>query len=79
MKPADLRACLLRLELTQVALARLTGQTPVTVARWLSGERGVPRWLDSWLAMYEALTKAQRKRIWQDAPKPLHAPLHTPS
>lgn len=64
MTPADLRSALARMELSQVALARLTGQTPVTVARWLSGVRAVPTWLDSWLAMYEALTKAQRKRIW---------------
>ena len=69
MTPSDLRLAIARLGLSQVALARLTGQTPVTVARWLSGNRAVPRWLDTWLAMFEALTTAQRKRIWPQEPR----------
>lgn len=53
--PFDLRATLSRLSLSQVSLARLTGQSPVTVNRWMSGSRPVPTWLPGWLEMYERL------------------------
>lgn len=64
MTPNELRTTLSRLNLSQVALARLTDQSPVTISRWLSGERKVPSWLPGWLSMYETLTAKQRAKIF---------------
>jgi DNA-binding transcriptional regulator YiaG len=42
MSPADLRACLGRLGLSQLGAARLLGVDGRTVRKWVGGERGVP-------------------------------------
>lgn len=64
MTPSDLRTTLSRLDLSGVALARATDQSPVTISRWLAGERKVPSWLPGWIAMYETLTAKQRAKIF---------------
>lgn len=73
----DLRAALDRLGLSLVALARMMGQTAITVSRWLApghlgSVRAVPAWLPSWLAMYERLTPEQRGEIWPGASTERH-------
>jgi transcriptional regulator with XRE-family HTH domain len=64
MTALNLSATLTRLGISQAGLARMTGQSSITVWRWLAGDRGVPPWLASWLVMYERLTPEQRADIW---------------
>jgi transcriptional regulator with XRE-family HTH domain len=52
MTPADFRAALTRLGLSQAEAARRIGVTSMAVAHWLAGRRPVPKYavalLNSW-------------------------------
>lgn len=50
MTPAELRAALDRLGLSQSGAARLWGMNPRTVRRWLAGEQDIPAWVPFALA-----------------------------
>lgn len=54
MTPADFRAALDRLELSQSEAARRLGVDPRTVRRWIAGDRRIPgpvvELLRTWLA-----------------------------
>lgn len=66
MIPAQLRAALKRLGLTQVAAAQVIGVAPRTVRQWLAGDRRIPepaaRLLALWIAHPDLLRPPQRKR-----------------
>ena len=47
MTPAELRAALSRLGLSQAEAARRMGMTPEAVAHWLSGRRAIPKYVEA--------------------------------
>lgn len=55
MKPAELRDTLERLGMGQTQLANELGVSARAVRYWLNGRNPVPKWLISWLEMYERL------------------------
>ncbi len=63
MTGPDLRQRLADLDLTQAELARLMDIRPHIVSRWCADFYRPPRWLPSWLAMYEMLTPEQRETL----------------
>ena len=55
MTPAELRAALQRLHISQAHLGRLTGKDPVTVNRWANGRLSVPVYVETILKLIEYL------------------------
>lgn len=60
MKPPELRTNLDRLGLSQAEFARLSSTSRAAVSLWCSGRNPIAPWVTSWLAMFEAMTPAQR-------------------
>jgi hypothetical protein len=52
--------------LNQVSFHRMTGVSAPAISLWLSGQRLVPAWVGSWLAMFHSLNAKQRARIWPE-------------
>lgn len=54
MTPDDFRSSLKALGITQRLFAEIWGCTPVSVHRWLSGERALPGWVPTAIRSMEA-------------------------
>jgi transcriptional regulator with XRE-family HTH domain len=57
MNAAELRALLARLEMSQLALARLLGVDPRTVRRWVLDEANIPEPIARLLGALEAVPR----------------------
>ncbi|MGI9436007.1 MAG: helix-turn-helix domain-containing protein [Geminicoccaceae bacterium] len=55
MTPDELRAQIKRLGMTHEDLAYELGINDRTIRRWIAGSTPIPKWLASWLNMYERL------------------------
>jgi DNA-binding transcriptional regulator YiaG len=54
MTPAELRAAIADLGMTQVGFARVAGVNPATVRRWLAGSRRIPGPIPALIAALKA-------------------------